>query len=125
MAYEKTVWQNGDVITATKLNKMEDGIDSASIVFVVKCDESGVLDKTYQEIFDAASNGNVVIGLVVEKISVTDDDNGHEEVGITNLYLSDICAGRVVVFYPAKKAMVTFSASSPDEYPTLEEQLEF
>ena len=28
MAYEKTTWANGDIITAAKLNNMEDGIES-------------------------------------------------------------------------------------------------
>lgn len=30
MTYEKTNWKVGDTITATKLNKMEDGIESAA-----------------------------------------------------------------------------------------------
>lgn len=30
MSYTKTTWQTGDVITAEKLNKMEDGIESAA-----------------------------------------------------------------------------------------------
>lgn len=30
MSYEKTVWANGDIITAAKLNNMENGIEAAS-----------------------------------------------------------------------------------------------
>lgn len=30
MSYTKTTWETGDVITAEKLNKMEDGIESAA-----------------------------------------------------------------------------------------------
>jgi hypothetical protein len=30
MSYEKTVWSNGDTITAEKLNNIEDGIEAAS-----------------------------------------------------------------------------------------------
>ena len=30
MSYEKTNWQKGDVITAEKLNKIENGIESAT-----------------------------------------------------------------------------------------------
>lgn len=31
MAYTKTTWNTGDVITAEKLNHMEDGITSAQV----------------------------------------------------------------------------------------------
>lgn len=34
MAYVKTTWQTGDVITAAKLNNMEDGIEDASSHFI-------------------------------------------------------------------------------------------
>lgn len=30
MSYEKNIWQAGDVITAAKLNNIEDGIEAAS-----------------------------------------------------------------------------------------------
>jgi hypothetical protein len=50
MAYEPTNWKAGDVVTAAKLNKMEQGI--ANAVLIVH-DNDGVLDKTWQEIHDA------------------------------------------------------------------------
>lgn len=34
MAYTKTVWETGDVITAAKLNNAEDGIEAASPMFL-------------------------------------------------------------------------------------------
>lgn len=36
MAYTKTVWQTGDVITAAKLNNAEDGIEAASPIEVLQ-----------------------------------------------------------------------------------------
>lgn len=33
MAYVKTVWETGDVITADKLNNMEGGIEAANLAF--------------------------------------------------------------------------------------------
>ena len=30
MSYTKTVWRDGDVITAAKMNKIEDGIEQSS-----------------------------------------------------------------------------------------------
>ena len=66
MSYTKHTWTNGDVITATKLNEMENGIDEASsgespggilIINETEVDDSHgnglILDKTWQEIFDA------------------------------------------------------------------------
>lgn len=35
MAYNKTTWQNGDTITAEKLNNMENGIDSQPFIMLV------------------------------------------------------------------------------------------
>lgn len=31
MSYEKTIWKHGDTVTAEKLNKIEEGIASASV----------------------------------------------------------------------------------------------
>ena len=56
MSYEPTTWKSGDVVTSAKLNKIEQGIANAGggggalVVHVV--DET--LDKTWQEIHDAA-----------------------------------------------------------------------
>ena len=57
MSYTKTTWSDGDVITAEKLNNIENGVESASsgsilVVHVV----NGVLDKTWQEICDSFIN---------------------------------------------------------------------
>lgn len=56
MSYTPTVWANGDTITATKLNKIENGIADAGGggggVLVVT-DTEGTLDTTWQEIHDA------------------------------------------------------------------------
>lgn len=56
MSYTPTVWANGDTITATKLNKIENGIADAGGggggVLVVT-DTDGTLDATWQEIHDA------------------------------------------------------------------------
>lgn len=69
MSYEKQTWQTGDVITANKMNHMEDGIasneSSSNTLVVTVIDDSeqerSVLDKTWQEIYDAFSTRNVVL----------------------------------------------------------------
>lgn len=53
MSYEPTNWKSGDVVTSTKLNKMEQGIANAGAL-VCTADQNGVLDHTWQEIHDAA-----------------------------------------------------------------------
>ena len=56
MSYEKQNWKNGDVITETKLNHMEDGIATGGGVLVVgvtMVGETPTLDKTWQQIHDA------------------------------------------------------------------------
>lgn len=59
MAYSKTTWANGDVITAAKLNNMENGIDGAtSLIAAITIDgDDKTLDKTWQEIYDALAAG--------------------------------------------------------------------
>ena len=71
MSYQPTNWKNGDVITADKLNHMEDGIvdgsDGNSVFNVSKIydEQIGaiVFDKTWQEIYDASKNGALVVVL--------------------------------------------------------------
>lgn len=53
MAYTPTEWQTGDIITATKLNNMEQGIANAGGVLQVGVNNN-ILDKTWKEISDAA-----------------------------------------------------------------------
>ena len=65
MSYEKTVWHNNDIITASKLNKMEEGIANAGGALICNTSYSNtvsnyVLDKTVQEIYDALLSGTPV-----------------------------------------------------------------
>lgn len=66
MSYEPTNWKAGDVVTSAKLNKLEQGVAAGSGVLVVHMtvDDAtsiGTLDKTWQEIYDAAQNGLVFL----------------------------------------------------------------
>lgn len=51
MAYTKNTWKTGDIVSSQKLNHMEDGIANSENVFIVGGGD--ILDKTWQEIFDA------------------------------------------------------------------------
>lgn len=64
MSYEPTNWKTGDVVTSAKLNKLEQGV--AGGVLVAHLDEeTGNVDKTWQEIYDALADGKTVTCFVV------------------------------------------------------------
>ncbi len=52
MSYTPNTWKSGDVVTSAKLNNIEQGIANAGAMIVH--DNNGTLDKTWQEIHDAA-----------------------------------------------------------------------
>lgn len=68
MSYEKQTWVNGEVITANKLNHMEDGIHGAyesGLEFVeIPCSRNSsgrlTLGKTWQEIYDMMQSNRVL-----------------------------------------------------------------
>ena len=68
MSYDKNTWAKGDVITANKLNHIEDGIENAgggggiTLVNISTQDgETFTADKTFAELFTAYSNGNLIL----------------------------------------------------------------
>ena len=75
MAYTKQIWTNGDVITAEKLNHMEDGIKSGNensgggilvVNIIAHSQTSGseceiTPDHTYEEIDQAREDGMIII----------------------------------------------------------------
>lgn len=71
MGYIPTEWQTGDIITAEKLNKAEEGIAAAGsfVVTITGYDEEtydAILSATWQEVFDALSAGKMVLLVQVE-----------------------------------------------------------
>ena len=75
MSYEKTTWATGDIITAEKMNNIENGIASAEnklIKINATVSGSGItLGKTWQEIYDLMSAGSVVYTFAAGDESVT------------------------------------------------------
>ena len=80
MAYTKTTWQNGDIITSNKLNKMEQGIYnifSKNIFYIYA--EFNIVTQTLtlidnvtgQQIIDAINNNKIVILKEFEKFEDT------------------------------------------------------
>lgn len=72
--YTPTEWATGDVITAEKLNHMEEGIEASSSdefipIFTIKYDITGTTtvtcDKTYEEVLAAVIANNCFRGKVI------------------------------------------------------------
>lgn len=63
MSYIPTEWKNGDVITAEKLNKLEEGVQEAigdELIINVRFDTNEfkyVMDKEFNELGEAYDNG--------------------------------------------------------------------
>lgn len=117
MAYEPTVWETGDIITAEKLNKIENAI--GGIYYVDIPTEGDALSVTWQDIYDAYQSGKSIVG----RFSYEDSDDivdiefakfgyisnaseGRFEVGFMNIrnveypYISDSATGQLI-FNPA------------------------
>ena len=62
MSYEKTTWETGDVITAEKLNNIENGIANSVVTLsIVAGEPANHLDKTWSEINALIEGGSLVL----------------------------------------------------------------
>lgn len=111
MSYTPTEWKAGDTVTSTKLNKIEQGIASASgnetSDILIVHSNNGILDKTWTEIRDAN------ISFIVTKISEQEVTNGGSETDLiisTNYFDEDF---RVTTI--SNKEYIT---NSIDGYPS-------
>lgn len=120
MSYTPTSWQNGDVITSAKLNKIENGIANAGggtgILFATVDLSTASLDKTWQEIANANAAYIIMSG---------EGTTFHMPVVLTSAgtnntyYVVALVAGQTtgegdVGFEPMVQ---TFKATSADGYP--------
>lgn len=105
MSYEPTNWKSGDTVTSAKLNKMEQGIANAGGGGGLVVHFSGnTLDKTWQEIHDAAPFVVLADGsaspLYANLVSLTDEE------------------GYMVIFYYALDGeAAVYVAETADGYP--------
>ena len=67
MAYTPTTWTTGDTITASAMNKIENGIANAGSgdIFFNIADEDGTLDKTWTEILTAMTAGKIARVIII------------------------------------------------------------
>lgn len=110
MSYEKQNWKNGDVITETKLNHMEDGIATGGGVLVLTGtvqDSYVVLNHTFKEIDEAP--------LAILKMVVDEESSTLYIVGLTERdnYTIHLCQ----LLDPSSE--LQFFSDNEDDYPTM------
>ena len=133
MGYTPTTWNTGDTITASALNKMEQGIaDGGGALFTTYDASISKLDKTVQEIYDALESGTPVY-VIYKYGSISTDFISHSYYApIIKIYTydnTDII--RIVATWTHQSgissgdgsylhapSVVLFSANSLDDYPT-------
>lgn len=105
MAYEKTVWQTGDIVTSTKLNKIENQLEACDgkILVAEYNEETGALNKTWQEIYDAMNAG----GIALIRTSMS--------VGFTLIFITDVQTYEGE--YVLHAGSLAFDADSANGYP--------
>lgn len=116
MAYEPTEWEAGMKVTASRLNKIEQGIVDAGGVMIVRNTSSTAtvttFDKTWQEIYDAIENGSIVLFLIVNSLDAGYHliDGAYYDNG-NKVYTVHVLNGNL------------YSINSPEGYPTYSDEL--
>ena len=105
MAYTPTNWQNGDVVTAEKMNKLENGVTNADKGALVVNVVDSVLDKTWQEIHDAFVVGTNII------VHSVDESRIHEQL------VMEIAVDSLENLYMVGTHGAAFIANSANGYP--------
>ena len=111
MAYTKNTWNNGDVITAEKLNHMEDGIadsggGSAFIINIIEDEATWTLDKTWQQIYEAFYSGSECV------VKYERGENGQSLYKVD--HITNEFGSYNVGFFSNQ-----LSSNSPDGYPSV------
>lgn len=90
MAYVKTTWQTGDVITAEKLNNMEGGIEAVSDVVIYPGDLQ--TDSVWLSTFGAETVYVIPRAFLslASKFAETDETGGQTLASIMTLSVSDL-----------------------------------
>ena len=115
MAYNPTSWVNGDTITATKLNKLEQGVANAVTILTYSDDHFNL---TVREIIEAMGKGIVYFSpelennyrlsyIVSEVVRMTDGDHAGEY--------------RVAFLLLRELESILVYGATLDSYPVIEE----
>lgn len=122
MSYEKQTWETGDVITAAKLNNMEDGIDDKLIVTMLD-NSTGELDASYADML-AAWNAKKQV-LLSRQITTPTEMVLHESLVLCNLYIQNSTYTAVfgsINYMNGSFVGVFFNASTESEHMVYESE---
>lgn len=118
MTYTKTVWNSGDIVTSTKLNKIENQLESLSNngAFIINgsntSDDNGRLDKTFAEIKAAFESGLTCL----IKISAASDGQYYGEAFYLILSMGETSSS-AATNYALETLHGSWYASSLNDYP--------
>lgn len=132
MSYTPHEWQNDELITAAKLNNIEEGIAEGGGGAVIITDNGTQLDKTYAEIYNLVNSGTPCYILYDLGKSVSDLDSDYSYwvklMRVTTLYKysdtyrvfasSSAVSELSGVSYLARPSIWIYDASNSDSYPT-------
>lgn len=113
MAYVKNTWTSGDIITAEKLNHMEDGIGSGGGVLVIDTQYDEVtgrstLSLTFREISEALKNNNIAL----VRLGQGDDTAFYTQFSLVTSIYQEPNTYAIMVDWSNE-----FFCDGPDEYP--------
>lgn len=138
MSYTPTTWATGDTITASAMNKIENGIANAGGALIVGTDDpmaeaggGGTLDKTFSEIYNALKSGTPVYVKSGSEVSGPSSDYSCG-MGLLpvlcaikyndtfRVYVESKELGRINGnYYAGTSEILTFGTSSASGYPSL------
>lgn len=133
MSYTPTTWNTGDTITASALNKIEQGIaDGGGGGATIITDSSGTLDKTYAEIYNLVNSGTPCYVLFNANGSSSDLDSDYNYFivllqvisvfkynDVYRIFCGSTMANEVDnISYLGTPAIWTYQASVSSGYPT-------
>lgn len=133
MSYTPTTWATGDTITASAMNKIENGIANAGSALVVQAsnvDDILTCDHTVQEIYDAMTSGTPVYMAWTYGTFGTDYTSHTYFAPVVQIYAYgytgvirvcvSVAQNRTVADadYALTPAIALFEASSVNDYPT-------
>lgn len=115
MSYTRHTWASGDVVSAARLNNIEDGIEGGGglVVTATKNGDTWTLDKTAGEIYQAFTSGMAVILTKTDVFDGTDVIYHHI---LACCQMDDGGYNYVFVFFDYNYSFVASSSSSYPSY---------
>lgn len=111
MAYEKTTWAAGDIVTAAKLNNLENGVANASTIILNGILENDILklNMTAGDLYMAIKSGHTIM--------LCNDESNNQEFLHTIRSAGYFDKGYYFEFNGLTNKSLVFTASSADDYP--------